>query len=144
MTQPEPSQQPNYARRWKVNPFAAHVHLPPLEIDRGTARVELVVEEIHTRTGGLLHGGMVATLLDTVSGFAAGSLIPDTADVLTMQLNVNFTATAKLGERVIVTAKAIHAGRRTSVITAEIRLADGKLLAASTATMFIVAEGIVK
>lgn len=142
MTAPETAQQPDPGRRWKVNPFAAHVHLPPLEIDRGVARVELTVEEIHTRTGGVMHGGMVATLLDTVSGFAAGSLIPETADVLTMQFNVNFTATAKLGERVIVTAKAIHSGRRTSVITAEIRLADGKLIAASTATMFIVAEGL--
>jgi acyl-CoA thioesterase len=126
-----------------VNPFAAHVHLTGVETGNGTARLELVVEEIHLRPGGLMHGGMVATMLDTVMGYAASSLVPDTADVMTMQLNVNFTATGKLGERVIVTANTIHAGRRTAVVAGEIRLPNGKLLAAATATMFVVAEGIV-
>lgn len=126
------------SRRWNEIPFTKHLHLPPIEMSSGTARLEMVVEEFHLRHGGLMHGGMLATLLDSVTGFAAYSVVKKSSDVLTMQLNLNMTATAKLGQRVIATAKVVHAGNRTAVVTAEIRLADGKLLATGSATMFIV------
>ena len=138
---PQEEPQPK-RRRWTVNPFGVHLHFPPVEVSDGVSKLELVVEDIHLRPGGLVHGGVLATLLDTVTGFAAYSVAPDGADVLTMQLNMNMTATAKLGDRLVATAKSQHAGRRTAVVTGEIRLPSGKLLATGSATMFFVAEGL--
>lgn len=129
-------------RNWKVNPFAQHLHLPPVTVTDGVARMEFVVEEIHLRPGGLLHGGVLAAVLDTVTGFAAYSIAPPGNEVLTMQLNINMTATARQGDRVIATGKAAHAGRRTAVVHGEIRLANDKLLATGSTTMFFIAEGL--
>jgi uncharacterized protein (TIGR00369 family) len=122
--------------KWSRNPFASLIHLPDASLIEGTAKLELPVEEIHLRPGGVVHGGMFATLLDTVMGYAAYSAAPKGSEVLTMQLGLNMTATARLGERLIATAKAVHSGRRTAVITGEIRLADGKLLATGSGTFF--------
>lgn len=143
MTDAPQGESPSPRRRWSVNPFANHLHFPPIDAAAGVAKLELVVEEIHLRPGGLMHGGVLATLLDTVTGFAAYSVAPVGNEVLTMQLNLNMTATAKLGDRIIATARVAHAGRRTAVVTGEIRLAGGKLLATGSATMFFVAEGLV-
>ncbi len=129
------------SRRAMPNPFATHLRLPPVTLCDGTARLELIVEEIHLRPGGLLHGGVNAALLDTVTGYAAYTVAPEGAEVLTMQLNLNMTATAKLGEHIIATAKVAHVGRRTAVATGEIRRIDGKLVATGSATLFFVDGG---
>lgn len=141
MTEAAPGEQESKPH-WRVNPFAQLLRLPPVVVEHGVSRLEFVVEEIHLRPGGLLHGGVLASVLDTVTGFAAYSIAPPGNEVLTMQLNMNMTATAKLGERLIATGRVLHAGRRTAVMNGEIRLASGKLLATGSATMFFVAEGL--
>ena len=125
-------------RDWSQNRFAVLLHLPPMDVRDGYARMEFVIEEIHLRPGGVVHGGVFATVLDTVTGYAGYLVALPGSEVLTMQLNVNMTATAKLGERVIATAKAIHSGRRTAVVLGELRRDDGKLLASGSATLFFV------
>lgn len=132
----------NTLGRWSENRFGVHLHLPPIEMKDGVSRLEFTVEDIHLRPGGIMHGGMLATVLDTVSGFAAYSAAPKNSDVVTMQLNLNMTAAARVNERVVATAQVVHAGRRTAVVTAEVRLDDGKLLATGSATMFFITEGV--
>lgn len=121
---------------WSHNPFASLIHLPSPTVTDGLARIELVVEEIHLRPGGVVHGGMYATLLDTVTGFAAYTVAPKGREVLTMQLNLNMTFTAKLGDQLIATAKAVHSGLKTAVVNGEIRLPNGKLVATGSGTFF--------
>lgn len=144
MTAPPIENENDEHRTWRVNPFAATLHLPPVTLDEGTARMELVVEEIHLRPGGVVHGGVFATLLDTVMGYAAYRAAPPGAEVLTIQLNLSMTATARLGETVVATGKIAHGGRRTAVVTGEIRRPDGKLLVTGNATFFIVEGGLAK
>jgi uncharacterized protein (TIGR00369 family) len=81
--------------------------------------------------------------MDTVTGYAAYTVAPEGAEVVTMQLNLNMTGTARLGDRIIATAKVAHAGRRTAVVTGEVRRADGTLLATGSSTVFFVQEGVV-
>ena len=119
------------------------MRLPPATISPGAARMEFTVQDVHLRLGGIVHGGVYATVLDTVTGYAAYSVAPPGHEVVTMQLNLNMTASAKLGETVVATAKVLHTGKRTAVISSELRLADGKLLATGTATMFFVPGAIV-
>lgn len=133
---------PADVRRRRPNPFATHLRLPPIEVSDGEARLEMIVEEIHLRPGGLVHGGFNATLMDTVTGYAAYTVAPEGAEVLTMQLNLNMTATARLGDRIIAAAQVVHAGRRTAVVTGEIRRVDGRLLATGSATLFFVQGGL--
>jgi uncharacterized protein (TIGR00369 family) len=126
------------------NPLGAHLHIPPFEPKDGAARMEMEVERIHLRHGGLVHGGVVATLLDTVMGVASYSVAPRKADVVTMQLNVNMTGSARLGERIIAEAQCVHSNRRMAVMQGTLHKADGKLLATGSATMIFLTEGLRK
>jgi uncharacterized protein (TIGR00369 family) len=139
MTEDHP---PAAERREPWNPFLELLHLPPITASDGTARLEFVVEPIHLRHGGIVHGGVYASVLDTVAGYAAYTIAPAGAEVVTIQLTMNMTAAAKLGDRIIATAKAVHAGRRTAVIQGELRRGDGKLLTTGSATIFFVSEGL--
>jgi uncharacterized protein (TIGR00369 family) len=128
--------------KWKSNPFATLVRLPKITLKDQVARMEMVVEDIHLRPGDVVHGGIYATMLDTVCGYAAYTAAPEGIEVLTIQLNMNMTATARLGETLVATAKAVHVGRKTSVVNGEIRLPSGKLLVTGSATFFYVDGGI--
>jgi 1,4-dihydroxy-2-naphthoyl-CoA hydrolase len=126
------------------NPLGAHLHIPTFEPQDGRARVEMEVERIHLRHGGLLHGAVVATLLDTVMGVATYSVAPNRAEVVTMQLNVNMTGSARLGDRIIAQAECVHSNRRMAVMQGTLHNADGKLLATGSATMIFLSEGLKK
>lgn len=123
-------------------PFAVHLRLPAFTPHEGSARFEMVVEEIHLRHGGVMHGGVVAALLDTVMGHAAYSLAPKGHAAMTMQLNLNLTGTAKLGDRIVAEATPVNANRRMAVMNGTLRREDGKLLAIGSATMMYLQEGV--
>ena len=127
---------------WGKNPFASLLKFQAPAVVDGSAYMELVVEEIHLRPGGVVHGGVYATLLDTVSGYGAYISAPAGCEVLTIQLNMNMTATAQLGDRLIAKAKAVHVGRRTAVVNGEIRLPNGKLIVTGSGTFFFVDGGL--
>lgn len=142
MTAPKNERPSGHEAKWRENPFGTHLHFPIPTFDGEGTRLELTIEEIHLRPGNLVHGGVFATLLDTVTGFAAYCAAPPGSEVLTIQLNMSMTATARLGEHVICTAKAVHSGSRTAVVTGEIRRADGKLLVTGSATFFLLKGGV--
>lgn len=122
--------------------FLAHLRLPHATLTEDGARLEFVVDEVHLRHGGIVHGGVYATVLDTVAGYAGYKAAPPGCEVVTMQLNVNMTAAAKLGETIVATARVVHNGRRTAVVHGELRRNDGKLLTTGSATLFFVGKGL--
>lgn len=125
-----------------TNPLLTYLRLPPVEVHEGIAQLEFVVEEIHLRHGGVVHGGIYATVLDSVAGYTAYGVAPPGAELVTIQLNLNMTASARLGDRIVATGRVLHAGRRTAVIHSELHRGDGKLLATGSVTIFFVAEGL--
>ena len=121
---------------------AAERHVPllellavhPVEVTSGKAVFEMTVDDRHLRTLGILHGGVTSTLLDTCMGYAAVTVAPNDHYVVTVQLNVNFIRPAWDGERLLATGEIRHAGKQTAVTAGEIHTANGKLVAAGTAT----------
>jgi acyl-CoA thioesterase len=114
------------------------LEIRPQEVGAGRSRVEVVVSEKHLRSRGIAHGGLLATLMDTALGWAAGSRAPAGLDVVTVQLNVNFIRPARPGEILIAWGEVQHAGRRTAVARGEIQTAEGALVASGSATLMYV------
>ena len=88
---------------------------------------------------GLVHGGVGATLLDTVMGCAVQTLLPAGTSVSTLDINVRYVRpiTVRTG-LVFATGTTIHRGRRTA--TAEGRIVEattGRVLATATTTLLI-------
>ena len=104
----------------------------------GRGRLEVVVRTEHLRDVGILHGGMSATLLDSVMGMSAASVAPPGYYVVTVQLNMNFIRPAWEGEHLVATGEVTHSGRQTAVARAEIRTADGILVSSGSATFLFV------
>jgi uncharacterized protein (TIGR00369 family) len=89
---------------------------------------------------GFVHAGIVTTLADTACGYAAFSLMPASAGVLTTEFKVNLLAPAA-GERLIAVGRVVKPGRTLTVTQGEVHAeSEGKrkLVAIITATLMAV------
>jgi len=104
----------------------------------GVVVVRYEVRADHLRTGGVAHGGVIATLLDTSLGQAASTLAPDGLDVVTAQINVNFIRPVWQGEILAARAEIRHSGRKTAVGNGQILTESGQLVATGSATFLYI------
>ncbi|MFL5122374.1 MAG: PaaI family thioesterase [Microvirga sp.] len=89
---------------------------------------------------GFVHAGVVAALADTACGYAAFSLMPASAGVLTTEFKVNLLAPAA-GERLVAVGRVVKPGRTLTVTQGEVFAETGserRLVALLTATLIAV------
>jgi len=77
-----------------------------------------------TQQHGFLHAGVVTSALDSACGYAAYSLMPEGAGVLTLEFKTNLLAPAR-GQELIARGRVVRAGRTITVCQAEAAMADG-------------------
>lgn len=95
-------------------------------VEPGDIEIELPWREDLTQQHGFLHAGVVTTVLDSACGYAALSLMPADAAVLSVEYKVNLLAPASRGT-LRARALVVRAGRTLSVCTADARLSvDGR------------------
>jgi uncharacterized protein (TIGR00369 family) len=121
-------------------PLLELLEIRPLDASKGNATFEMLVDEKHLRTLGLVHGGVTATLLDTAMGFAAVTTAPQGFYVVTVQLNANFIRPAWKSEKLIATGEVQHFGKQTAVARGEIRTSENVLVAAGMGTFLYVPQ----
>jgi uncharacterized protein (TIGR00369 family) len=88
------------------------VRLEPGEVDLAMAYAPEL-----TQQNGFVHAGIVTAGLDNACGIAAFSLMPETAETLTVEFKTNLLAPAK-GERFVFRATVIKPGRTLTVCEA--------------------------
>ena len=104
----------SYARQAMMATMGARL----TAVERG--RVELTVDhdDRFAQQHGVLHAGAVTAVLDTACGYAAFSVMPPNAAVLTVSFTTNLLAPAA-GQRFVMTAEVIRAGRTLVVCRAD-------------------------
>jgi uncharacterized protein (TIGR00369 family) len=116
-------------------PIAVLMGMWIAEVSEGRVVFAAEPTEYHYNPLGTVHGGVMATLLDSALGCAVQSMLPAGTSYTTLELKVNYLRpiTTKTGT-VYAEGKIIHIGGR--IATAEGRLtdADGKLYAHGTTT----------
>lgn len=81
---------------------------------------------------GFIHAGMLATALDSACGYAAFTLMPEDAEVLTIEFKVNLMAPAD-GERFVFEAEVVKPGRTVTFAHATAyAIKDGQQKAVAT------------
>ena len=116
-------------------------------VEAGTVEIEMPYDEDLTQQHGFLHAGIVSTALDSACGYAAYSLMPENAAVLTIEFKVNLLSPGK-GERFLFRGSVTKPGRTIVVADGQAYAYDGegnaKLVATMTATIMVVSgrEGI--
>ena len=119
-------------------PIARTLDFQLTETSDGGAVFEIDCSEFHFNPLGAVHGGVIATLLDSAMSCAVHTLLPAGSGYTTVEMKVNFVRPilASTGPLRCV-GSVVHGGRR--IATAEGRLTDasGKLYAHGTTTCFI-------
>ncbi len=106
-------------------------------IGDGESELRLDLEPHHLNPGGIVHGGVLATLLDACIGLALRTQLGLESEHVTIKLDVNYLAPARAGV-LIGHGKAVRSGGRISYGEAELHAEDGTLVAKGTATFLVV------
>lgn len=110
----------SFARQRVMDTLGARL----VRVDPGEVEIELPYREELTQQHGFLHAGIVTTVLDSACGYAAFSLMPAGAAVLSIEFKTNLLAPAR-GERLRARGRVVRAGRTVTVCEAEGWMTDG-------------------
>ena len=103
------------------------------DIGPGTATLGLNIRKQLTQNHGVVHGGAIASLIDTATAFAIISLLSRGERVTTVDLTVSYLRPLTEG-RMTATARVLRAGQRLLVVSAEVFDKDGKLTTTALST----------
>lgn len=119
-------------------PIASHIGLEVVEVEAGRIVMAATPDESHYNPIGSVHGGFAATLLDSVCGCAVQTTLPAGTGYTSLDLSVSFlrAITVETG-RVVATGRVTKPGSRAAFVEADIRDADGRLLATATSTCLV-------
>ena len=119
----------------------ADLGLEPLGFTGDEYVVELALEPRHLNIGGIVHGGVLCSLLDTA--MARSFFMAETGETLsaaTLEMKVNFLGSAKSG-KLTARARVVDRTRRTAFVEGRVERQDGRVVARATATMMVFTEG---
>lgn len=136
--------EPHYRKSPVTDPWE------PIYSRRGAESVEigLRLASAHCNSRGLMHGGVIATLADNAMGLSCGAVYEKTfgetkAGLLTVSLNIDYVASAKIGDWVEVRPRVVKAGRSMGFVDAVVT-ADGVTIARASATFRLSGGGAVR
>jgi uncharacterized protein (TIGR00369 family) len=109
----------------------------------GEGRAWMTPAARHGNRAGVLHGGLVSTLLDAAMGTAAATrVVPDgAAPMATVSMTVQFLAPVPLGREVQARARVTGGGRSLHFCEATLRLEDGTVAATATGVFRTIRTG---
>jgi acyl-CoA thioesterase len=117
----------------KTVPFARFLGLELEQVASGTATLAVNVRKELMQNQGMVHGGAIASLIDTATAFAIISLIAPSEKVTTVDLTISYLRPAVRG-RLKAVATVVRAGRRLFVVSAEVFDKQGKLITTALST----------
>lgn len=106
----------------------------------GEVDIRLPFRSDLTQQHGFLHAGVVSSIADSACGYAAFSLMPDEAGVLSVEYKINLLAPAR-GDALVARGRVVRAGRTVTVCQAEVSAVTGedeRQVALMTATMMTI------
>lgn len=145
MTMELTAKDPNFAQRVRAS-FARQQVMQTLAVEivrLAPGEIELAMPSApaFTQQHGFIHAGIISTVLDSACGYAAFSLMPVEAAVLTVEFKINLLAPAK-GNRFTFYAQVVKPGKTLTVCDgrayASDRDRDQRLIATMTGTLMAI------
>ena len=119
-------------------PIASTLGFGPLRVVDGAVVLELEPQSFHDNPIGSMHGGVIATMLDTVAGCAVHATLPAGVGYTSLDLSVRFIRAVRPGTgTVTATGRVVHRGSRTAVAEASVLDGSGRLIATATSTCLV-------
>lgn len=109
-----------------------------IEAEEGTVRVYLPAAEFHYNPLGTVHGGVLATVLDTAAACSVHSTLPAGVGYTSLDLTTKFLRPVTVDSGMLVcTGTVISRGRRTALAEARLTDAKDRLVAHATSSCLI-------
>lgn len=117
------------------SPLVGHLGIELDDLGEGTARLRLPFREHNATLGTVVHGGALASLIDTAAMAAAwaGEPAPERLHGATVSLSVSYVTPAD-GVDVVATATVVHRGRRLHTVRVDATDPDGQAVASALVT----------
>lgn len=109
-------------------PFSRSLGFRVVSVDGDGAVIEATPGPEHVNGGGIVHGGYLAALLDSTTGWAVHAQFEPGVAAPHTTLSVQYVRAAVQGEKLVCTGRCVRAGRRVAAAEAEITQ-DGKVIA---------------
>lgn len=119
-------------------PFTQLLGLQPLAAGSDEVRARIDWRPELCTSGGVLHGGLLMALADSVGAWCAVQHLPEGASTTTVSSSTNFLRAVRSGH-VEATARPLHTGRTVIVVETELRDADDRLVAKTVQTQAVLA-----
>ncbi|MGH7003608.1 MAG: PaaI family thioesterase [Alphaproteobacteria bacterium] len=100
-------------------PFMAHIGARLTAVEPGFCEIALDHRPELTQQHGFVHGGVLASIADSAAGYAAFSLMPAEATVLTVEYKLNLVRPGA-GETMIARGRVVKPGRTLFVVQADV------------------------
>lgn len=124
--------------RLPVPPIMATLGVDAVEVEHGRIVFTLTPAEWHYNPIGSVHGGVIATLLDSAAGCAVHSTLPAGTGYTSLDLAVKFLRPVSVRSGTLrCEGLLLHAGSRTALAEAKLTDATGRLLAHATSSCLL-------
>jgi len=114
-------------------------------LEEGVCVMSLTLEEKHMNPNGVVHGGVLTTLVDEATGHAIvtvrGLEVMAEAPHVTLDMSVSFLSGARVGDELVCEGRILRLGRSVAFAEAEVRRrGSDDLVAKGTFTYAILAR----
>ena len=120
----------------RLMPFATELGIELDAAGPGEVRGRLAWAPERCTAGGVMHGGALMALADSLGGICAFLNLPEGAQTTTTGSSTNFMRAVREGE-VNAVARPLHAGRTVIVVQTDLHDGDGRRVAQVTQTQAV-------
>ena len=110
-----------------------------IDASPGVVEIAFQANPQHLNLQGLVHGGILATLADTAMGLAVRTVLEPGRRHVTVQLGIEFLSPGRPG-RITARGRSVKIGTQLGFAEADVRNADGRLLARAHSTLSVTTE----
>ncbi len=119
-------------------PIAALVRMDLVAVEEGRVEFGCAVDESVYNPIGVVHGGLVCTLLDTVAGCAVHSTLPQGVGYTSIELKVTYLrAVTQASGRLTAVGTVVKPGRRVAFAEGQVLDAAGRVVATASSSLLV-------
>jgi uncharacterized protein (TIGR00369 family) len=121
--------------------FSRHIGLKITSYSMEKIEGEIKTGPEHSNRAGVMHGGAIMTMADTLGGVGTTANLPEGSGTVTIESKTNFFSAIPVGDTARAECTPLHRGRTTMVWQTKVMRGDGKLAAIVTQTQLVLPPG---
>ena len=121
---------------FKKSPYPTHMAMTLDHIEIDGANIVLNLADYHLQPFGIVHGGVIGTLIDTATFWAAFLRLPEDTGLVNVDLKLNYLQSVSEG-KLIAKGSCLRHGNSISYSEAKVFDENEKLVAHGTSTLML-------